>query len=82
MQLLYMNRSINSMGTNANSNMFKGSIILTILLFVALFLYIYNKIIHYTDIPFLEPPTIKTFGEHYQTIVNDVVPEKNKHFFI
>ena len=80
-----MNRKIDSMASglaNTGSGMFKGSLVLTVLLFVAILLFVYNKIIHYTDIPFLEPPSIKSFGEHYRTIVNDVVPEKNKQYFM
>ena len=68
--------------TNTGKGMFKGSFILTSLLFVAILLFVYNKLIHYTDIPLLEPPPMKSFGDHYNTIVDKVVPEKNKKYFI
>lgn len=80
-----MNKKIDSMAngiSSGGSGIFKGSLVLTGLLCIAILLSVYNKIIYYTDIPFFEPPVLKTFSEHYDSIVNNVVPTKNKKYFI
>lgn len=79
-----MNRGIDSVASsvsNSGSGVFKGSLTLTVLLFVAIIIFIYNKIIHYTDIPFLEPPAFKTFEENYANFVQEIVPLENQPFF-